>query len=392
MNTFGDKIKITVFGESHAEAIGVTVDGLPAGTPVDTNYIQSLLDLRAPGKSDTATRRKEPDKAEFLSGVRNGLTCGGSVIAVIRNTDTRSGDYAALDGKPRPSHADYPAMVKFGSAIDRRGGGQFSGRLTAPLVIAGGIVLPLLERKGIHIAAHIALIGNVRDAAFDPLEDEPELMEKLNRMPFAVIDENAGESMRTCIRACAADGDSIGGTIECKVTGLPAGVGSPMFDGIENALSRAVFARDQHPGLARGHLVDQLADVFDLGRDADDPLGLGGVRPAAAHGRGGRGRLRGRGIVDGAVQRLQQPVHVDGFCEEILRSVAHGLDRRVDRRVGREGYERDACIRNLALRVGQNHVERNPLAQCRGRSLVLDGFGREPFILQPLAQNVSHAF
>ena len=157
-------------------------------------------------------------------------------------------------------------------------------------------------------------------------------------------------------------------------------------------LSRAVFARDQHPGLARGHLVDQLADVFDLGRDADDPLGLGGVRPAAAHGRGGRGRLRGRGIVDGAVQRLQQPVHVDGFCEEILRSVAHGLDRRVDRRVGREGYERDACIRNLALRVGQNHVERNPLAQCRGRSLVLDGFGREPFILQPLAQNVSHAF
>lgn len=151
--------------------------------------------------------------------MRNGLTCGGSVIAVIRNTDTRSGDYAALDGKPRPSHADYPAMVKFGSAIDRRGGGQFSGRLTAPLVIAGGIVLPLLERKGIHIAAHIASIGNVRDAAFDPLEDEPELMEKLNRMPFAVIDENAGESMRTCIRACAADGDSIGGTIECKVTG-----------------------------------------------------------------------------------------------------------------------------------------------------------------------------
>ena len=156
MNTFGDKIKITVFGESHAEAIGVTVDGLPAGTPVDTDYIQSLLDLRAPGKSDTATRRRESDKAEFLSGVRNGLTCGGSVIAVIRNTDTRSGDYAALDGKPRPSHADYPAMVKFGSAIDRRGGGQFSGRLTAPLVIAGGIVLPLLERKGIHIAAHIA--------------------------------------------------------------------------------------------------------------------------------------------------------------------------------------------------------------------------------------------
>ncbi len=252
MNTFGNKIKVTVFGESHAEAIGVTVDGLPAGTPIDETYIQSLLDLRAPGKSDTATRRKEPDKAEFLSGVKDGYTCGGSVAAIIRNTDTRSGDYASLEGKPRPSHADYPAMVKYGNAIDRRGGGQFSGRLTAPLVIAGGIVLPLLEQKGISIAAHIASVGNVRDEAFDTLDDQPELMQKLNTMPFAVIDENAGESMRSCIRAAAAEGDSVGGTIECKVTGLPVGTGSPMFDGIENAVSRAVFAVPAVKGIEFG--------------------------------------------------------------------------------------------------------------------------------------------
>lgn len=252
MNTFGNKLKVTVFGESHANAIGVTVDGLPAGTPVNEAYIQSLLDLRAPGKSDTATRRKEPDKAEFLSGVKDGYTCGGSVAAIIRNTDTRSGDYASLEGKPRPSHADYPAMVKYGNAIDRRGGGQFSGRLTAPLVIAGGIVLPLLEQKGIRIAAHIASVGNVSDTAFDTLDDQPELMQKLNTMPFAVIDENAGESMRSCIRAAAAEGDSVGGTIECKVTGLPVGTGSPMFDGIENTISRAVFAVPAVKGIEFG--------------------------------------------------------------------------------------------------------------------------------------------
>ena len=259
MNTFGNKLKVTVFGESHAEAIGVTVDGLPAGTPVNEAYIQSLLDLRAPGKSDTATRRKEPDKAEFLSGVKDGYTCGGSVAAIIRNTDTRSGDYASLEGKPRPSHADYPAMVKYGNAIDRRGGGQFSGRLTAPLVIAGGIVLPLLEQKGIRIAAHIASVGNVSDTAFDTLDDQPELMQKLNTMPFAVIDENAGESMRSCIRAAAAEGDSVGGTIECKVTGLPVGTGSPMFDGIENAVSRAVFAVPAVKGIEFGVGFDGVA-------------------------------------------------------------------------------------------------------------------------------------
>lgn len=252
MNTFGNKVKVTVFGESHASAIGVTVDGLPAGTPVNEAYIQSLLDLRAPGKSDTATRRKEPDKAEFLSGVKDGYTCGGSVAAIIRNTDTRSGDYASLEGKPRPSHADYPAMVKYGNAIDRRGGGQFSGRLTAPLVIAGGIVLPLLEQKGIRIAAHIASVGNVSDTAFDTLDDQLELMQKLNAMPFAVIDENAGESMRSCIRAAAAEGDSVGGTLECKVTGLPVGTGSPMFDGIENTISRAVFAVPAVKGIEFG--------------------------------------------------------------------------------------------------------------------------------------------
>ena len=157
--------------------------------------------------------------------------------------------------------------------------------------------------------------------------------------------------------------------------------------------ARAVFARDQHTGLARGHLVDQPADVFDFGRDADDLFRLRGVCAAAAPcGSLLRGRLRGRGIVDGTVQRLQQPVHVDGLGEEILRAVAYGLERGIDRGVGREGYERYACIRDFTFRIGQDHVERNLFTQHRGRSLVLDGFRRKTFVLQPFAQNVSHTF
>lgn len=252
MNTFGKRISVTVFGESHAECIGVTVDGLPAGTPVDTDYIQHFLSLRAPGQSDTATPRREADTFELLSGVRNGKTVGGSLCAIIRNTNTRSGDYDELSGKPRPSHADYPAMVKFGDAIDRRGGGQFSGRLTAPLCLVGGILLPLLEQKGIHMAAHIARIGHVCDTPFDPLAEETERMQHLNESSFAVIDPESEERMKRCIREAASVGDSVGGHIEAKITGLPVGTGGGMFDGVENVLSKALFAVPAVKGIEFG--------------------------------------------------------------------------------------------------------------------------------------------
>ena len=252
MNTFGTSLKLTVFGQSHADAIGVTIDGLPAGTPVDLAAIQRLLDLRAPGKSDTATKRKEPDTVEILSGVVDGKTCGTSLCAVIRNTDTRSKDYSDLIGKPRPSHADFPAMVKYGDNYDIRGGGQFSGRLTAPICIAGGLALNLLEQKGIHICAHIASIGNISDTPFDPLSEDTALAERLNAMPFAVIDEQAGEKMHACIREAAQNLDSVGGVIECKITGLPVGLGQPMFEGIENVISRMIFAVPAVKGIEFG--------------------------------------------------------------------------------------------------------------------------------------------
>lgn len=252
MNTFGNNMKITVFGQSHAPSIGVTLDGLPSGTVIDEEYIQKILDLRAPGKSDTATKRKEPDKVEFISGVVNGKSCGTSICAVIRNTDTHSSDYSNLIGKPRPSHADFPAMIKYGENYDIRGGGQFSGRLTAPLCIAGAIALSILEKRGIKIACHIASVGNVYDDCFDVLDDTPELMDKLNEMSFAVINSDAEEAMKACIKNAASDCDSVGGTIECKITGLPVGIGGPMFDGMENAISRAVFAVPAIKGIEFG--------------------------------------------------------------------------------------------------------------------------------------------
>lgn len=252
MNTIGKNIKITVFGQSHAEAIGVTIDGLPAETEIDLEYIQKLLDLRAPGKSDTSTKRAEPDKVQFISGVVDGKTCGSSVCAIILNTDKHSKDYSNLLNKPRPSHADYPAMVKYKDSYDIRGGGQFSGRLTAPICIAGAIALMLLEKKGIQIACHIASVGDIKDTPFDDLNDQEALMKKLNTMSFAVIDDKIGERMHTLITDKAKELDSVGGVIECKITGLPVGVGSPMFDGIENAISKMCFGVPAVKGIEFG--------------------------------------------------------------------------------------------------------------------------------------------
>lgn len=252
MNTTGNKIKITVFGQSHANALGVTIDGLPAGTEIDEEYVQKILDLRAPGKSDTATKRKEPDKAEFLSGVIDGKTVGSSVCAVIFNRDAHSKDYSNLIGKPRPSHADYPAMVRYADSYDIRGGGQFSGRLTAPICIAGAIALKILESKGINVSCHINSIGSIQDVPFDTLERQPEIEERLNSSPFAVIDETAGEKMHSLIKEAAKNGDSVGGVIECKITGLPVGVGEPMFGGLENVISQMIFGIPAVKGIEFG--------------------------------------------------------------------------------------------------------------------------------------------
>ncbi len=241
---FGQKIKISVFGQSHSAAIGVTVDGLPAGEVIDPAALQAFLARRAPGQGAYSTTRKEPDLPEFVSGVleRDGMlvTCGAPLTAIIRNTNTRSADYDKLKDLPRPGHADYTAEVRYGGYQDVRGGGHFSGRLTAPLCVAGGICLQILARRGITVGAHIASVGDVCDTPYPQMIDSPTLLQQ-TASGFPTLSEEAGREMLSLIEECRLSGDSMGGVIECAAIGLPAGLGAPMFDGVENRLAAALF-------------------------------------------------------------------------------------------------------------------------------------------------------
>lgn len=240
-SSFGDKIRISVFGESHGEGIGVVIDGLPAGFTVDRDKVLAQMARRAPGKDKTATPRKESDLPRVLSGMAGNTLTGAPLCAVIENTNTRSGDYGNLLTHPRPGHSDYAAFVKYGGANDIRGGGHFSGRLTAPLVFAGAVCRQILESRGISIAAHIQSVGAVSDAHFDPVFIEQALIQRLNRSSFALIDESREEAMRREIETARLEGDSVGGVIECAVTGVPAGFGGPLFGGAEGVIAQAVF-------------------------------------------------------------------------------------------------------------------------------------------------------
>ncbi len=236
-STYGENLKLSIFGQSHGPAIGMTLDGIPAGLPVDLDKLQEFLNRRAPGQNDWSTPRKEEDRPEFLAGILDGYTCGAPIAAVIYNRNTRSGDYANLKDCPRPGHADYTAQIKYGGFQDAAGGGHFSGRLTAPLCIAGGLCKQWLEEMGIQIGAHILAIGECGDHYFDPMDPEIESVGD----NFPVLDPEAGQAMRNWIFQAKAAGDSVGGIIECAVTGLPAGIGEPMFGGVESKIAQIVF-------------------------------------------------------------------------------------------------------------------------------------------------------
>ena len=241
-STFSSNLKISIFGQSHSGGIGVTIDGLPAGEKIDMEALSAFLSRRAPGGKAWATARSEADAPEFLSGLVQDTTCGAPLCALIRNTNTRSGDYDNLRDVPRPGHADYTAHIKYGGFQDVSGGGHFSGRLTAPLCIAGGICRQLLSRRGIEIGAHILSIGNQFEAPYDPTGLSPETLRSTAAKPFPVLDDAAGAAMQDAIQAAKLDCDSLGGVIECAATGVPAGLGDPMFDGMENRIARLAFA------------------------------------------------------------------------------------------------------------------------------------------------------
>lgn len=236
-STYGEHLKLSIFGQSHGPAIGMTLDGIPAGLPVDFTRLQEFLERRAPGRNRHSTPRREADEPEFLSGVVDGHTCGAPIAAIIRNGNTHSGDYRELLDIPRPGHADYPAQIKYGGFQDVAGGGHFSGRLTAPICIAGGLCKQWLERDGIRIQAHLAAVAGIADAPFDPLAPQLDAV----AADFPVIDRAAGEKMQEAIAAARAAGDSTGGVIECAVTGLPPGVGGPLFGGIDGRIALAVY-------------------------------------------------------------------------------------------------------------------------------------------------------
>ena len=257
---WGNKLKISIFGESHGAGIGITIDGLPSGVKIDMEEVLKEMARRAPGKSRLSTARKEGDKPEILSGFFEGKTTGTPLCAVIRNSDQHSKDYGKLKDLMRPGHADYPGYIRYKGFNDYRGGGHFSGRITAPLVFAGAVCKQILTSRGINIGAHVKSIGQVYDKGFAEVELTKELLDslKVNELPLLCPEKE--ELMRNTILEARSDCDSVGGTIECTVIGINAGIGNPFFDSVESTLAHLMFSVPAVKGIefGRGFEMSEL--------------------------------------------------------------------------------------------------------------------------------------
>ena len=263
--SIGEKLRVTLFGQSHGPAVGCVIDGFPAGRTIDWDAVNAFMTRRAPGQNAWSTPRKEADATEIVSGLNEaGETCGAPITAVIRNTNVRSQDYPDLVHLPRPGHADFAATLKYGEAWDNRGGGHFSARLTAPLCFAGALCLQYLKEKGIHISAHIARIGSVSDAAPDTVRPALPLYEA---GVFPVIDPAQGEKMKQEIENARQAGDSVDGAVRCLVTGFPSGIGGPYFGGLEGKLSQVLFGIPAVKGV-------QFGDTQSHGSENNDAYSI----------------------------------------------------------------------------------------------------------------------
>ncbi len=257
-SSIGSHYRCSVFGESHGKMIGIEIDGVPPGETIDENELQAFMTRRAPGNSKHTTKRKEADTVHFASGIMDGITTGFPLMAYIENTNQHSKDYSNLLDHPRPSHADYTAHVHYKGFADMRGGGHFSGRLTAPLCIAGGIAKQILRRRGIHIGAQLLQIENVKGIPFDAVSVDAETLEGMATKDFPTLDESARCAMEDAIQAAAKEGDSVGGIVQGAVIGVPVGLGGPMFDGIENRMAQALFGIPGCKGVSFGAGFDAV--------------------------------------------------------------------------------------------------------------------------------------
>lgn len=265
--TWGNKIKLSIFGESHGKAIGINIDGLPAGIELDMDYIEREMARRAPGKSELSTARKEEDRCEILSGYFNGRTTGTPLCAVIYNADQHSKDYEKTKDLLRPSHGDYTGFIKYKGFNDYRGGGHFSGRITAPLVFAGAICRQILESRNIIIGSHIKSIGRIQDEYFNMADISSELIKSLNASAFPVLDKNIEQVMKEVIINAKDEKDSVGGVVETAVINLPAGIGDPFFDSVESTLSHLLFSV---PGVKGAEFGAGFAITGMKGSEAND--------------------------------------------------------------------------------------------------------------------------
>jgi chorismate synthase len=341
VNTLGSRYRTTIFGTSHGPFVGCTIEGLPAGTPIEVDLVQSQLDRRRPGQSLLVSQRKEEDRVEFSAGLRDGVATGEPIVAIIRNEDVQSKSYADVGRIPRPGHGDFAALMKYGGKSDLRGGGQLSGRMTAPLVVSGAIARQVLGRKGIRFYAHAAQIGRVTSRSVSAAEIEA----NVERSPVRCADLEAADRMIAEIEGARKDRDSVGGIIEGIVTGLPAGVGEPFFESVESNLAHLFFSIPAVKGVDFGA---GFRAATMRGSEHNDPFTIEGGRVVTATNHAG-GILGG--ITDGMPLTFRVVVKPTASIAKPQRSV--DLDRMESTEVVVTGRH-DPCIVPRAVPVVEN--------------------------------------
>lgn len=362
-STFGQYLKLSIFGQSHGEALGVTLDGFPAGMTIDMEQLLAEMARRAPGQSLMTTARKEPDAPEFLSGVLNGRTTGQPICAIIRNTNQRSKDYGDGVDLVRPGHADYTGHVRYFGFEDWRGGGSFSGRLTAGIVLAGALCSQYLVHQGVKIACHIQQLGDVRDASFLAADAAADYA-FLKGMHLPVLTAGLNQQMEETVLAARDKQDSVGGVLECMVTGLPAGLGAPFFDSVESVLSHLLFAIPAVKGVEFG---EGFGFASMRGSQANDPFRMenGEVTTESNHSGGING-----GITNGMPVIFRCAVRPTPSIGQKQRTVSLRTGENADLEIrGRH----DPCILPRAVPVVEAMAAIGIMELWKERAACLDG-------------------